>query len=67
MLIAASIAAVNERRRTVDVQGREYLLRELVGAVPRRGTYVEGNEVNDDGFPQGFLVTRPPPRSRAGT
>ena len=26
MLIAASIAAANERRRTVDVHGQEYLL-----------------------------------------
>ena len=60
MLIAASIAAANERRRTVDVHGQEYLLRELVGAAPRRGTYLEGNETNDDGLPQGFLVSQPP-------
>lgn len=60
MLIAASIVVANERRRTVDVHGQEYLLREFVGAVPRRGTYVEGNEANDDGLPQGFLVSQPP-------
>ena len=60
MLIATSIATANERRRPVDVHGQEYLLREFVGAVPRRGTYVEGNETNDNGLPQGFLVSQPP-------
>ena len=60
MLIATPIAAANERRRIVDVHGQEYLLREFVGESPRRGTYVEGNEANDDGLPQGFLVSQPP-------
>ena len=60
MLIATSITQANERRQIVDVHGQEYLLREFVGAVPRRGTYVEGNEANDDGLPQGFLVSQPP-------
>ena len=60
MLIATSIAEANERRQVVDVHGQEYLLREFVGAVPRRGTYVEGNEANDNGLPQGFLVSQPP-------
>ena len=60
MLIATSIAEANERRQLVDVHGQEYLLREFVGAVPRRGTYVEGNETNDNGLPQGFLVSQPP-------
>lgn len=60
MLIATSIADANERRQLVDVHGQEYLLREFVGAVPRRGTYVEGNEANDNGLPQGFLVSQPP-------
>ena len=60
MLIATSIAEANERRQVVDVHGQEYLLREFVGAVPRRGTYVEGNETNDNGLPQGFLVSQPP-------
>ena len=60
MLIATSIAEANERRQVVDVHGQEYLLREFVGAVPRRGTYVEGNEANDNGHPQGFLVSQPP-------
>ena len=60
MLIATSISDADERRRVVDVHGQSYLLREFVGAVPRRGTYVEGNEANDDGLPQGFLVSQPP-------
>jgi len=60
MLIATSITRANERRRVVDVHGQDYLLREFVGAVPRRGTYVEGNETNDNGLPQGFLVSQPP-------
>ena len=60
MLIATSITQANERRQLVDVHGQEYLLREFVGAVPRRGTYVEGNETNDNGLPQGFLVSQPP-------
>lgn len=60
MLIVTSIAEANERRRVVDVHGQPYLLREFVGAVPRRGTYVEGSETNDDGLPQGFLVSQPP-------
>ena len=60
MLIATSITQANERRQIVDVHGQEYLLREFVGAVPRRGTYVDGNEANDNGLPQGFLVSQPP-------
>ena len=28
--------------------------------MPLRGHYQEGNEVNDNGMPQGFLVTQPP-------
>ena len=47
-------------RRTVDVHGQPYLLQELVGSAPLRGTYVDGNETNDDARPQGFLVTQPP-------
>ena len=60
MLIATSIGEANERRKVVDVHGQQYLLREFVGAVPQRGTYVEGNEANDNGLPQGFLVSQPP-------
>ena len=60
MLIVASITQANERRQIVDVHGQKYLLREFVGAVPRRGTYVEGNEASDNGLPQGFLVSQPP-------
>ena len=46
--------------RTVDVHGQSYILEEFVGAAPLRGTYVEGNEANDNRAPQGFLVTQPP-------
>lgn len=60
MLVAVSITEANDRRRVVDVHGQEYLLREFVGAVPQRGIYVEGNEANDNGLPQGFLVSQPP-------
>ena len=60
MLIATSITQANDRRRVVDVHGQPYLLREFVGTVPQRGTYVEGNETNDNGLPQGFLVSQPP-------
>ena len=46
--------------RIVSVDGQPYELRECVGNAPRRGVYVEGNEVNDNQLPQGFLVTQPP-------
>jgi len=36
------------------------VLKGYVGASPVRGHYVEGNEVNDNGEPQGFLVHQPP-------
>lgn len=56
----ASLAEASARQRTVDVHGQSYMLREFVGAAPLRGTYVEGNEANDDRRPQGFLVSQPP-------
>jgi hypothetical protein len=60
MLLATATeeAAKNERR--VHVNGHDYVLREYVGAMPLNGTYVEGNEKNDNGMPQGFLVHQPP-------
>ena len=60
MLIATSTAEARQKQRTVHVNGRDYTLSEYVGAAPVRGKYVEGNEVNDNGLPQGFLVEQPP-------
>ena len=44
----------------VEVNGRDYALTGYVGALPVRGYYLEGNEKNDNGEPQGFLVDQPP-------
>jgi hypothetical protein len=60
MLIATSTAEAMENQRRVAVNGRDYVLSEYVGAAPRRGRYVDGNETNDNGLPQGFLVDQPP-------
>ena len=60
MLIATSTAEAARNQRQVHVNGKDYTLSEYVGAAPLRGTYVEGNEVNDNGMPQGFLVEQPP-------
>ena len=60
MFLATSAADAMQRSRQVEVNGREYTLAEYVGAVPERGIYVEGNEVNDNGLPQAFLVNQPP-------
>lgn len=60
MLIATSTAEAKQRQRQVHVNGHDYTLSEYVGAAPLRGVYVEGNEVNDNGLPQGFLVEQPP-------
>jgi len=49
-----------QRCREVHVNGRDYTLAEYVGAAPTEGIYVDGNEVNDNGLPQGFLVIQPP-------
>ena len=46
-------------RKPVEVQGRTYYLSPYMGTVPTRGRYEPGNEVNDDGLPQGFLVEQP--------
>jgi hypothetical protein len=46
-------------RKPIEVHGRTYHLSPYVGTVPTRGSYVPGNEVNDDGLPQGFLVEQP--------
>lgn len=47
-------------RKPLDVRGQIYHLSPYVGTVPARGSYVPGNEANDDGLPQGFLVEQPP-------
>ncbi|HJU31788.1 MAG TPA: hypothetical protein VJ740_10040 [Hyphomicrobiaceae bacterium] len=60
MRLAASAAEALQRARQVEVNGRQYTLAEYVGAAPTKGIYVAGNEVNDDGLPQAFLVIQPP-------
>jgi hypothetical protein len=60
MPIATSTAEAMQNQRQVHVNGHDYTLSEYVGAAPLRGKYVEGNEKNDNGLPQGFLVEQPP-------
>ena len=60
MLIATSTAEAMQNQRLVHVNGHDYTLSAYVGAAPLRGKYVEGNERNDNGLPQGFLVWQPP-------
>ena len=60
MPIVTSATDALKNQRQVHVNGRDYTLSEFVGAMPLRGHYQEGNEVNDNGMPQGFLVTQPP-------
>ncbi|MEK9752118.1 MAG: hypothetical protein VW338_02750 [Rhodospirillaceae bacterium] len=43
----------------IDVLGQTYRLTGFVGAAPVRGIYVDGNEANDTGGPQGFRVEQP--------
>jgi hypothetical protein len=60
VLLVTSASAAMQRTRQVHVNGRDYTLAEYVGAAPTKGMYVDGNEVNDNGLPQGFLVIQPP-------
>jgi hypothetical protein len=60
MLLARSAEEARHNQRRIQVNGREYVLSAYIGAAPLRGMYVEGNEANDDGLPQGFLVQQPP-------
>ncbi len=60
MLLARSAEEARRHRRRIQVNGAEYVLSAYIGAAPVRGMYVEGNEVNDNGLPQGFLVQQPP-------
>lgn len=60
MLLVTPAPEAMKNQRQVHVNGKDYTLSEFVGAMPLRGHYQEGNEVNDNGLPQGFLVTQPP-------
>lgn len=60
MLHQRSAEAARRNRRRVEVNGHEYVLSAYIGMAPVRGMYVEGNEVNDNALPQGFLVQQPP-------
>src|SRR5437016_11249689 len=60
MLLVSSAAAAMQRSRQVRVNGRDCTRAQDVGAAPEHGIYVHGNEVNDNGLPQGFLVIQPP-------
>jgi hypothetical protein len=60
MLVVTSAIEAMKNQRQVHVNGKDYTLSEFVGAMPLRGHYQDGNEVNDNGLPQGFLVTQPP-------
>lgn len=60
MLLARSAEEARRHQRRIQVNGAEYVLSAYIGAAPVRGMYVEGNEVNDNGLPQGFLVQQPP-------
>ena len=60
MLHITSATEAAARQRQVHVNGRDYTLSEYIGAAPERGHYVAGNETNDNGLPQGFLVDQPP-------
>lgn len=60
MLLVTPAAEAAARARPVHVNGRDYTISEYVGAAPKKGHYVAGNEANDNGLPQGFLVDQPP-------
>ena len=60
MLYGKSARDAATDTRVVQVNSRDYILSGYVGASPVRGYYLEGNEVNDNGEPQGFLVEQPP-------
>lgn len=60
MLYGKSAAEAARDSHVVRVNERDYVLNGYIGASPVLGHYVEGNEVNDNGEPQGFLVHQPP-------
>jgi hypothetical protein len=59
MFYGKSTEQAAEGAELVEVNGRDYVLTGYVGAAPVRGYYQEGNEDNDTGEPQGFLVHQP--------
>ncbi len=59
MGLLTTAAAAAASRRQVNVHDQSYMISDYVGAAPRRGVYVAGNESNDNGLPQGFLVEQP--------
>lgn len=60
MLYGKSATEARAASHVVEVNHKNYVLSGYVGAAPVRGFYLEGNEVNDNGLPQGFLVEQPP-------
>ena len=60
MMHVITAAQANANRRAIDVQGQQYFLSGYLGMQPERGTYMDGNEANDNGLPLGFLVEQPP-------
>jgi hypothetical protein len=59
MPFITSAVSAKASRKAIDVHGQTYHLSPYVGSAPLRGSYVPGNEKNDDGLPQGFLVEQP--------
>ena len=59
MGLLTTAAAAAASRRQITVHDQPYMISDYVGAAPRRGVYVAGNESNDNGLPQGFLVEQP--------
>ncbi|MBH67854.1 MAG: hypothetical protein CMM58_05830 [Rhodospirillaceae bacterium] len=55
-----SAETARSERKAIDVLGQTYHLSPYVGNAPTRGQYIPGNEKNDNGLPQGFLVEQPP-------
>ena len=60
MILGKSADEAAKGMALVEVNGRDYALTGYVGALPVRSYYLEGNEKNDNGEPQGFLVDQPP-------
>lgn len=56
----AYAAAQPATRKTIEVNGRPYVISEYVGQPPKRGRYLEGAEGEGNARrPQGFLVEQP--------
>jgi hypothetical protein len=59
MRVITSAEDAAARSRQIQVNGREYTLKSYLGNAPTKGHYEEGNETNDNGLPQAFLVEQP--------